>query len=200
LPGENPNRRGAVMEFGIAHNQCSMTDNSSLGYNTTINRNAIFLRPAMRLGYGFQLFEKIPVNGFAGFAVNGGRSAELSNGYRSKMSLYNFEIGLIPQYFYRNFSLGIGIKYNRLLLADSENYGYKLNSIDGARAWQKISWISHMSKNNWDLGMRIGYHFKKTNLVLEYWKSINNFAARSIANNVIYKQMNFRIILGYFIK
>jgi len=199
-PGENPNKRGAAIELGIAQSQCYMKDNSSIRYAAKINRNALYLKPTLRLGYGFQLFEKIPVHSFAGFALNGGRSTELSNGYRSKMSLYNLEIGLMPQYFYRNFSLGIGIKYNRLLLAYSENYGYKLNYIEGARTWQKISWISHMSKNNWELGIRIGYHFKKTNLALEYWKSINNFADRSIANNVIYKQMNFRIILGYLIK
>ncbi len=188
-------RKGIGMEVGFGHNECYMEEKSS-NYPGTDNRDALYITPTFRLTYQFGLLKRIPIFTFSGLTINGGKSKEESNGYQSKISILSLEIGVIPLYYIKDFSFGIGIKYNRIGLAYADNYGSLLGAKDDERSWESVSWLGNMNENCWDWGIRSSYQYKKISLTIESWRSINNFAEESIKDNVTYRQKNIRMLVG----
>jgi len=145
---------------------------------SNIDRNNLYLTSTYRIYYKICFYNHICFQPFLGYHKFGGKSSE------DQYTFNALEIGLLPQFNYKNISCGIGYKINKIFKA---RYYYNESVLN------RSSWFTDYSQN---IGLRASYLFNEINISAETWFGFEDLSSGPTKGGKIFEN-HFRLLLGY---
>jgi hypothetical protein len=198
------NKSQIEIGFGIGTNSLNWSVFDTLNKTTTKNlRNKINIKPVIRLSFQKDLLMtknfSIGVQPFLGYYTFGGSSKIESNGFQDRINLNSLELGIIPNIrIKKHFLVGIGIKGQYVLKANSKSFGTIDGGTNDSTIWQNYDMKGFFLKTPLNLGLNLKYVKDKYSVGIDYWYGISNL------NKIIPKEFlpmiresNFRLLFSY---
>lgn len=165
-----------------------------IGYNTLYwdaittreelnnNRNQFILLPSCKVKYSIPLVKinnttSFGLTPFVGYNNFGGKSETNSGGYKDKVLLQSFQIGILPSYSFQNYTIYGGIRKQYIFSAKNQSFGFALDPIESEREWSTEDFQRFFNNSTHNIGAGINYRIKRFTLGFEAWLGINDISA-----------------------
>ena len=187
---------GIGLEAGGGHNQLKWHVNaihpSAAG---DFNRQEFSLTPIVRLTYGIYPESFFRIYPFVGYNRFGGRSAEMSYGYKDEFWIDAVELGLIGTYVVDDYEFGVGVKHNRHIKMIQRYYGTAGQGSN--RSWQEQEETIFFRNYSSDVGIKLTRNLSHWSISGESWFGISHIDTEFVNELVDIYENHFRILIGY---
>lgn len=189
---------GLGVEIGGGYNQLFFSVPAQYvpaNSSTEFNRTDLFVTPAVRLTYRWNLTPWLEVTPFVGYDQFGGKT-KLGNGYEDQFQFDAVESGLYSMYPIGDFSLGLALKANYHLKVTARYFGYANQTSVTNATWREKDVSDWYTRWSGDLGGRVSYQYQNFSLSLDGWFGITHLqhGVNSLAS---IRSNQYRVFLGY---
>lgn len=190
------------LDLGIGYSKLGL-DIGSLNDNIDNPRDQFILLTSFKLKYAIPVTDLskhllLEITPFAGYNMFGGKSKELSNGYKDVIHLQSIETGFLPTVSIGQYlKLFGGFKGQYIFSARQKAYGTLMGSGDAPRDWATINIDDDIKDLGFNAGAGLNYRIKKITIGIETWFGITDI---SESEELKIKDNHFRFTVGYTLK